>query len=183
MDPFVLPVDGKPTSNFGTRSYYNGQQRAPHAGIDFVGTPGTPIRAANRGETSWLLRCTSPETPSWSTTVSGCFGLRAFVGASREGWQQSRADDDCRPGRCDGPRHRTTPSLERSPERRARRSALTCRRYRNGNSGRPTVDVKTHVPGSVLLPLYDNEGHAFEQADYVQLRSELADHSAASPHT
>jgi murein DD-endopeptidase MepM/ murein hydrolase activator NlpD len=49
-DAFVLPVDGKPTSNFGTRSYYNGQRRAPHAGVDFVGRPGTPIRAANRGE-------------------------------------------------------------------------------------------------------------------------------------
>ena len=47
---FVLPVDGKPTSNFGTRSYYNGQQRAPHAGVDFVGKPGEPIRAANHGE-------------------------------------------------------------------------------------------------------------------------------------
>ena len=47
---FVFPVDGKPTSNFGTRSYYNGQRRSPHAGVDFVGKPGTPIRAANRGE-------------------------------------------------------------------------------------------------------------------------------------
>jgi murein DD-endopeptidase MepM/ murein hydrolase activator NlpD len=47
---FVLPVDGQPTSNFGTRSYYNGQRRSPHAGVDFVGAPGTPIRAANRGE-------------------------------------------------------------------------------------------------------------------------------------
>jgi murein DD-endopeptidase MepM/ murein hydrolase activator NlpD len=48
--PFVLPVDGAPTSNFGTRSYYNGERRAPHAGVDFVGKPGTPVRAANRGE-------------------------------------------------------------------------------------------------------------------------------------
>jgi murein DD-endopeptidase MepM/ murein hydrolase activator NlpD len=47
---FVLPVDGRPTSNFGTRSYFNGQQRSPHAGVDFVGKPGTPIRAANHGE-------------------------------------------------------------------------------------------------------------------------------------
>jgi murein DD-endopeptidase MepM/ murein hydrolase activator NlpD len=47
---FVLPVDGKSTSNFGTRSYYNGQRRSPHAGIDFAGKPGTPIRAANYGE-------------------------------------------------------------------------------------------------------------------------------------
>ena len=49
-DAFVLPVDGKPTSNFGTRSFYNGQPRSPHAGVDFVGSVGTPIRAANRGE-------------------------------------------------------------------------------------------------------------------------------------
>ena len=48
--PFVLPVDGRPTSNFGTRSYYNGQRRAPHAGVDFVGEPGTPVRAANHGQ-------------------------------------------------------------------------------------------------------------------------------------
>lgn len=47
---FVLPVDGQPSSNFGTRSYYNGQRRSPHAGVDFVGEAGTPIRAANHGE-------------------------------------------------------------------------------------------------------------------------------------
>jgi murein DD-endopeptidase MepM/ murein hydrolase activator NlpD len=47
---FLLPVDGRPTSNFGTRSYYNDQQRAPHAGVDFVGKPGTPVRAANHGQ-------------------------------------------------------------------------------------------------------------------------------------
>jgi murein DD-endopeptidase MepM/ murein hydrolase activator NlpD len=47
--PFVLPVDGRPTSNFGTRSYYNGQPRSPHAGVDFVGETGTPVRAANHG--------------------------------------------------------------------------------------------------------------------------------------
>ena len=46
---FVLPVDGTPTSNFGTRSYFNGQRRSPHAGVDFLAAPGTPIRAANHG--------------------------------------------------------------------------------------------------------------------------------------
>jgi murein DD-endopeptidase MepM/ murein hydrolase activator NlpD len=48
--PFILPVDGVPSSNFGTRSYYNGQRRSPHAGVDFAGEPGTPVRAANRGD-------------------------------------------------------------------------------------------------------------------------------------
>ena len=46
---FVLPVDGTPTSNFGTRSYYNGVRRSPHAGVDFTSEPGTPIRASNHG--------------------------------------------------------------------------------------------------------------------------------------
>ena len=46
---FVLPVDGTPTSNFGTRSYYNGLPRSPHAGVDFMSGPGTPIRASNHG--------------------------------------------------------------------------------------------------------------------------------------
>ena len=27
----------------------------------------------------------------------------------------------------------------------------------------------------ILLPLYDNEGHAFEASEYVRLRTELAD--------
>ena len=27
----------------------------------------------------------------------------------------------------------------------------------------------------ILLPLYDNEGHAFEAREYVELRGELAD--------
>jgi murein DD-endopeptidase MepM/ murein hydrolase activator NlpD len=46
---FILPVDGTPTSNFGTRSYYNGSPRAPHSGVDFMSEPGTPIRASNHG--------------------------------------------------------------------------------------------------------------------------------------
>ena len=46
---FVLPVAGKPSSNFGTRSYYNGERRAPHAGVDFASGTGTPVRAANHG--------------------------------------------------------------------------------------------------------------------------------------
>ena len=46
---FVLPIASKPNSNFGTRSYYNGERRAPHAGVDFPGEPGTPVRAGNHG--------------------------------------------------------------------------------------------------------------------------------------
>ena len=46
---FQLPVDGQPTSNFGTRSFYNGQARSPHTGVDFLSPTGTPIHAANSG--------------------------------------------------------------------------------------------------------------------------------------
>lgn len=46
---FIKPVNGTPTSNFGTRSYYNGGRRAPHAGVDFMSGTGTPIRASNHG--------------------------------------------------------------------------------------------------------------------------------------
>ena len=47
--PFVLPVDGMPTSNFGTVSYFNGQRRSPHTGVDFLSVTGPPIRACNHG--------------------------------------------------------------------------------------------------------------------------------------
>jgi murein DD-endopeptidase MepM/ murein hydrolase activator NlpD len=47
--PFVLPVPGKPISEFGKRSVYNGQQRSPHAGTDFAGATGTPVKAPNAG--------------------------------------------------------------------------------------------------------------------------------------
>jgi murein DD-endopeptidase MepM/ murein hydrolase activator NlpD len=46
---FLLPVDGAPTSNFGTVSYFNGQRRSPHTGVDFLSPTGTPIRASNHG--------------------------------------------------------------------------------------------------------------------------------------
>jgi hypothetical protein len=35
--PFVAPVSGTATSNFGARSVFNGQPRAPHAGVDYRG--------------------------------------------------------------------------------------------------------------------------------------------------
>jgi murein DD-endopeptidase MepM/ murein hydrolase activator NlpD len=47
--PFVLPVSGTPTSNFGTRSIFNRQPRSPHAGVDFLSAAGTPVRAGNTG--------------------------------------------------------------------------------------------------------------------------------------
>lgn len=48
--PFVLPVAGRSISEFGKRSVYNGQPRSPHAGTDFAGATGTPIKAPNAGK-------------------------------------------------------------------------------------------------------------------------------------
>jgi murein DD-endopeptidase MepM/ murein hydrolase activator NlpD len=47
--PFVAPVAARPTSNFGTRSIFNGQPRAPHAGVDFSREAGAPVVAPGAG--------------------------------------------------------------------------------------------------------------------------------------
>jgi murein DD-endopeptidase MepM/ murein hydrolase activator NlpD len=49
IGPFILPVNEAPTSSFGTVSFYNGERRSPHAGVDFPSPAGTPIHAANHG--------------------------------------------------------------------------------------------------------------------------------------
>jgi murein DD-endopeptidase MepM/ murein hydrolase activator NlpD len=46
---FTAPTPGPQTSNFGSRSVFNGQARAPHAGIDYRGAVGAPIVAPNAG--------------------------------------------------------------------------------------------------------------------------------------
>jgi hypothetical protein len=40
---------------------------------------------------------------------------------------------------------------------------------------RSNADGQRRYLVQILLPLYDNKGHAFEAGEYVQLRSELAD--------
>ena len=47
--PFVAPVAARPTSNFGTRSVFNGQPRASHAGVDFGRAAGAPVLAPGAG--------------------------------------------------------------------------------------------------------------------------------------
>jgi murein DD-endopeptidase MepM/ murein hydrolase activator NlpD len=47
--PFVKPVPGGPTSEFGTRRFFNGELRSPHAGIDLEAATGTPVLAAGPG--------------------------------------------------------------------------------------------------------------------------------------
>lgn len=48
--PFMLPVAGPVTSQYGTRRSYNGgPPGSPHEGTDFGVDPGTPVIAANTG--------------------------------------------------------------------------------------------------------------------------------------
>lgn len=47
--PFVAPVTTPATSNFGTRSIFNGEPRARHAGVDFRAATGAPIVAPGAG--------------------------------------------------------------------------------------------------------------------------------------
>ena len=47
--PFVLPVSGDPTSEFGSRRILNGVPKAPHPGIDLRAATGTPVAAAGGG--------------------------------------------------------------------------------------------------------------------------------------
>jgi murein DD-endopeptidase MepM/ murein hydrolase activator NlpD len=47
--PFVLPVPGDPTSEFGSRRILNGVPKAPHPGIDLRAATGTPVAAAGGG--------------------------------------------------------------------------------------------------------------------------------------
>jgi len=46
---FDLPVDGPVTSVFGTRRFFNNQERQPHNGVDLAAPRGTPIRAPADG--------------------------------------------------------------------------------------------------------------------------------------
>jgi murein DD-endopeptidase MepM/ murein hydrolase activator NlpD len=46
---FILPADGALGGRFGVRRFFNGEPRAPHAGLDVVVERRTPVRASAQG--------------------------------------------------------------------------------------------------------------------------------------
>ncbi|MBF8779900.1 peptidoglycan DD-metalloendopeptidase family protein [Pseudomonas fulva] len=44
------PVDGRLSSRFGVRRFFNGEERNPHAGLDFAVPAGTPIKTPANGQ-------------------------------------------------------------------------------------------------------------------------------------
>ncbi len=48
-EPFVRPVGGSVSSQFGLRRFFNDQPRAPHRGVDLRGVEGTPVLAFSAG--------------------------------------------------------------------------------------------------------------------------------------
>lgn len=47
---FVLPADGRLTSRFGLRRFFNGEPRAPHNGLDIAVPRGTAVKANAAGK-------------------------------------------------------------------------------------------------------------------------------------
>lgn len=46
---FKLPLEGRISSPFGLRRFFNQQARKPHSGLDIAAPLGTPVKAAGKG--------------------------------------------------------------------------------------------------------------------------------------
>jgi len=53
--PFISPVPGEPTSEFGTRRFFNDEPRAPHPGIDLRAATGTSVRVSGPGRVALAM--------------------------------------------------------------------------------------------------------------------------------
>ena len=139
--PFVLPVEGRASSNFGARSYYNGEPRAPHAGVDFAAAVGTPIRAANHGRV--VLAASMYFT---GNTIVIDYGDRLFSIFAHLSEFRVKAGDAVEPGDNRRARrgyrasHRTASSLERALARCSSGPALADRSDRKRKINVPGAD-------------------------------------------
>ncbi len=51
--PFIMPLMGRVSGEFGERRILNGKPRSPHGGLDIAAPAGTPVRAAAAGRVAF----------------------------------------------------------------------------------------------------------------------------------
>ena len=51
--PFIMPVKGRLSAEFGLRRTMNNTARPPHSGMDIAAPKGTPVKAANNGKVAF----------------------------------------------------------------------------------------------------------------------------------
>jgi len=51
--PFIMPINGRISGEFGERRILNGNPRSPHGGLDIAAPSGTPVKAAAGGRVAF----------------------------------------------------------------------------------------------------------------------------------
>lgn len=105
---FVWPVPEEIKSPFGLRRFFNGQPRAPHAGIDLKGGIGDPVRATNNGRVVFLRDCylsgnTMVIDHGYGLYSIYCHLSQTFVGLEEEVKKNQIIGEVGKTGRATGP--------------------------------------------------------------------------------